>query len=143
ARSRFCTKSRLIKRVKTLNPRKKPKANKKPYHKIGRPSKGRRNGNISRGGSHTIKANMFKISIYSPGKNQESWLETALQTYEKRLTPYAEIHWHFVKDDTHLETVLSKQPSYLALDPQGIQVTSITFSHLLMCEVEKRGSRLH
>ncbi len=85
---------------------------------------------------------MFKISIYSPGKNQESWLQEAIQIYEKRLTPYAEIQWHFPKDDVHLESLLAKHSSYIALDPQGSSLTSESFSEFLMSEGEKRGSRL-
>lgn len=86
---------------------------------------------------------MFKISIYSPGKNQEGWLQDALPTYEKRLTPYAEIQWHFPKDDAQLEILLSKQTFFYALDPNGISFSSEQFSQFLMSEGEKRGSRLH
>lgn len=86
---------------------------------------------------------MFKISIYSPGKNQEAWLQEALHTYEKRLTPYVEIQWHFPKDDSQLETLLAKLAHYMALDPQGLTMTSEQFSQFLMKEGEKCGSRLH
>lgn len=86
---------------------------------------------------------MFKITIYSPGKNNEAWLQEALQIYEKRLSSYVELQWYFVKDDTQLESLVSKQPSYLALDPQGQSMTSESFSQFLMCEGAARGSRLH
>lgn len=86
---------------------------------------------------------MFKICIYSPGKNQETWLQEALHTYEKRMTSYAEIQWYFAKDDAHLESLLAKQSAYLALDPKGLSFTSEAFSQFIMREGEKRGSRLH
>lgn len=86
---------------------------------------------------------MLKLTIFSPGKNQEAWLLEALHIYEKRLIPFAEIHWQFPKDDSQLEALLAKQPSFLALDPQGESMTSERFSSFLMKEAEKRGSRLH
>ncbi len=86
---------------------------------------------------------MFKISLYSPGKNHENWLQEAIETYAKRLTPYAEIHWHFPKDNLHMELLLAKQSFYIALDPQGSSFTSGEFSQFLFSEGEKRGSRLN
>lgn len=86
---------------------------------------------------------MFTVKILSVGKSKEIWLNTAIDEYEKRLSPYMNIDWTLVKDDQSLIKQVVKLPNYICLDPMGKSFTSIAFSTYLISELEKNGSRLN
>lgn len=68
---------------------------------------------------------MPPINIYTVGRAKESWLQTALAEYEKRL-PFV-VRWHLFKDDA---TLMVKVPAtYVALDPMGTAHTSESFAN--------------
>ncbi len=72
---------------------------------------------------------MPTIKIYNTGKAKEPWLIAALAEYEKRL-PFS-IEWKLYKDDGALYAAIAKQSSFVALDPQGQQMTSENFTTYL------------
>jgi len=84
---------------------------------------------------------MYKITIYSVGKNKESWLSEALDEYEMRLRPFLEIDWVFVKKEEQLESLLEKTP-FVALVIESKQLSSEEFSSQLHKWLEDGGARL-
>lgn len=84
---------------------------------------------------------MYKITIYSVGKNKESWLSDALHEYEMRLRPFLEIDWVFVKKEEQLQTLVEKVP-FVALVIESKQLSSEEFSLQLHKWLEEGGARL-
>jgi 23S rRNA (pseudouridine1915-N3)-methyltransferase len=85
---------------------------------------------------------MYKLKILSIGKTKESWLEDALQEYTKRLKSSMTFEWIFAKNLEELENLAEKTSSYIALDPQGIQLSSVAFAKQLHRSLLEGGSRL-
>jgi 23S rRNA (pseudouridine1915-N3)-methyltransferase len=92
----------------------------------------------------TLKAplNMFHIKIITTGKIKESWLISAIEEYEKRLTNIASISWIILKNDKELEKEALKEKAYVCLDVNGKLPSSLEFSKTLITLLEKEGSSL-
>ena len=80
---------------------------------------------------------MIKIKIYTVGKTKESWLETALAEYHKRLTGEMTIEWILSKELSSI-----KESSYICLDPMGKPFTSPEFANFLEKESVNQGAKL-
>ena len=74
---------------------------------------------------------MFKVKVLTIGRVKESWLESALAEYEKRLHPNVLIEWRLAKDDKQLIEWSAKE-SYIALDPKGKLFDSESWSKKMM-----------
>lgn len=85
---------------------------------------------------------MLKIKVYSIGKTKESWLQDALDEYEKRLKASLSFEWILAKNDEHLKQFLEKEENFICLDPQGRQFTSEEFSSFLTQAFCNNHSRL-
>ena len=85
---------------------------------------------------------MYKVKIFSIGKNKAAWLDDGVEEYTRRLKPILSIEWILSKNDEQLATLLEKEESYICLDPRGVQLTSEKFSHYLHQQLLKYGSRL-
>lgn len=85
---------------------------------------------------------MVRIKIFSIGKTKESWLIEALSEYEKRLRPIMPIEWIFAKNNEQLQSLVEKEPSFIAMTPTGKEMTSEVFSKNLYLWLERFGSRL-
>ncbi|MBS4168886.1 23S rRNA (pseudouridine(1915)-N(3))-methyltransferase RlmH [Parachlamydia sp. AcF125] len=85
---------------------------------------------------------MLKIKILSVGKTKETWLNTAIEEYQKRLQGQVEMEWVWAKDDPQLMALVSREPLVVCLDPQGKMLSSEQFSSFLMRKLEEGGSRL-
>lgn len=85
---------------------------------------------------------IFDITIYSVGKNKESWLKEALEEYEKRLKSSVKFHWVLAKNDHELEERMDAEKNWIALDPMGKTFTSEEFSKFLMENLESEGGKL-
>ena len=86
---------------------------------------------------------MYRIKIFTVSKTKEKWLQEALSEYEKRLKSIMPIEWILAKNNDQLETLLDKEPSYVALSPLGKMRTSEEFSTYLFSLLESQGSRLN
>ncbi len=71
---------------------------------------------------------MIKVKIFSVGKHKHSWLDIALKEYEERLTGAYQFEWILLKDNAALEKALKGEKALIALDPNGKQHTSESFS---------------
>lgn len=85
---------------------------------------------------------MFKLKIITVGKTKEAWLSQGIQEYTTRLKNVMSIEWSLAKNDLQLDQYLEKEASYIALDPQGILMSSEEFSKKLHEQLLKKGSRL-
>ncbi|MEX0961652.1 MAG: 23S rRNA (pseudouridine(1915)-N(3))-methyltransferase RlmH [Simkaniaceae bacterium] len=85
---------------------------------------------------------MYKIKIYTVGKNKELWLDTAIEEYEKRLKSNFQFDWFFAKNDEGLKKLIEKEKHYIALDPLGYSLPSDEFSKLLYQQLLENRSRL-
>jgi len=85
---------------------------------------------------------MFHIKIITTGKIKESWLISAIEEYEKRLTNIASISWVILKNDKELEKEALKEKAYICLDINGKLPSSLELSKMLMTLLEKEGSSL-
>jgi len=85
---------------------------------------------------------MFHIKIITTGKIKESWLISAIEEYEKRLTNIASISWIILKNDKELEKETMKEKAYVCLDVNGKLPSSLEFSKMLITLLEKEGSSL-
>ncbi len=81
---------------------------------------------------------MIKAHIYTIGKSKETWLNAALSEYEKRLQGRIQIQWILVSDDAELIKQTSAEPHLIALDVQGLLLSSEALSQKLV----QAGSRL-
>lgn len=84
---------------------------------------------------------MYRIKILSIGKTKESWLQEALQEYEKRLKSVIIIEWLIAKNDDQLRTFLAKEAGWISLSPSAKMFTSEQFSTFLYKDLEQSGSR--
>jgi 23S rRNA (pseudouridine1915-N3)-methyltransferase len=71
---------------------------------------------------------MIKIKVLTIGKTKESWLLSALKTYEKRLTSTVFFSWDLVKDDQQLLSHCEEDSFLICLDPKGAFLTSEEFA---------------
>lgn len=85
---------------------------------------------------------MYKVKIFSIGKNKAKWLDDGVEEYTRRLKPILSIEWILSKNDDQLAALLAKEENYICLDPKGIQLTSEKFSHYLQQQLLNHGSRL-
>jgi 23S rRNA (pseudouridine1915-N3)-methyltransferase len=85
---------------------------------------------------------MQQIKIYTIGKVKERWLQEGIQEYTKRLKPSISIEWILAKNTQQLEQLLTHEPRYFSLDPQGKLFTSEAFSLWMEEAFVKGGSRL-
>jgi len=85
---------------------------------------------------------MLKCKIISIGKTKETWLNAAIDEYQKRLRNTAQIEWVWAKDDQQLVTLVHQEPLFICLDPLGKSLNSRQFADFLMHKFEEGGSRL-
>ncbi len=85
---------------------------------------------------------MLKFKVISTGKTKETWLQTAINEYLKRLQSVATIEFVWAKDDAHLVQLVSRESFWLCLDPAGACMTSPQFSTFLFTLLEREGPRL-
>lgn len=85
---------------------------------------------------------MYKLKIFSIGKNKTDWISAGIDEYTRRLQPILSIDWILSKNDQQMEALLEKENSYVCLDPQGMELTSEKFSIQLHQLLLKNGSRL-
>lgn len=86
---------------------------------------------------------MYKVKIFSIGKNKKSWLDEALQSYQARLAGRFDLQWQFLKDLPALKRAVFKLPSYICLDERGHSFTSKEFSRFLFREFAQCKAALH
>lgn len=98
---------------------------------------------MQRGAFLLIMLAMQQLTILSVGKTKESWLETAIQEYQKRLQGQLSIQMHLVKDDKKLLQEVEKASFVVCLDEAGKEpLSSPEFSKLFLRWMEQAGSRL-
>ncbi len=85
---------------------------------------------------------MYKIKIIVVGKTDESWLETAIADYVKRLQALATLTFCFVKTESDLLRLVQKEKQLFCLDALGSQMSSEKFSTFLLTNLVKYGARL-
>lgn len=85
---------------------------------------------------------MYKIKVLTIGKCKDSWLDAAIADYARRLRSQLSIEWRLAKSDEQLDDLLSKEPHYVALDPQGKLFDSLVFANWLESTLVKTGGRL-
>jgi 23S rRNA (pseudouridine1915-N3)-methyltransferase len=86
---------------------------------------------------------MHKITIYTVGKTKETWLNSAVEEYTKRLKNTMQIHWVLCKNSEQLNSLLSKEKRYICLDPLGKLLSSEEFTKEIFKQLEIGGSRLN
>ena len=88
-----------------------------------------------------------RVTICSVGKTKESWLQSAIELYTKRLRPVLDIELSWVKDDVALEAAVrrvgSTTETCIILDERGSQCSSVEFANVLYEGLEAGGSRLN
>lgn len=85
---------------------------------------------------------MYKINLYSVGKNKESWLEEALALYQTRLQKQITIHFNWLKNSDQLLKALQKESKVYCFDPQGESLTSDQFADTLQNGLVQGGSQV-
>ncbi|PJD98255.1 MAG: 50S rRNA methyltransferase [Parachlamydia sp.] len=85
---------------------------------------------------------MLKCKIISIGKTRETWLNTAIEEYQKRLRSTVQIEWIWAKDDQQLLALVHQEPLFICLDPLGKPLNSMQFADYIMRKFEEGGSRL-
>src|SRR5690242_391456 len=85
---------------------------------------------------------MIKIKFLSVGKTHERWLEEGIEMYVKRMSPWAQFEFVWLKDALQLEKALSLEKHVIILDPKGQTFDSIRFADWFFKKVEQAGSRL-
>lgn len=85
---------------------------------------------------------MFKINLYSVGKNKETWLEQALSLYQKRLQNQLILQFNWVKHSDQLIKLLEKEKNIICFDPLGKALTSEDFAETIKQSLIKGGSQL-
>jgi 23S rRNA (pseudouridine1915-N3)-methyltransferase len=84
-----------------------------------------------------------RVTIYSVGKTKETWLQSAIELYRKRLRTTVEVDCVWVRDDSALEEKVAKcTEACIILDERGHQCTSVEFTKRLYDGLEDGGSRL-
>ncbi len=84
---------------------------------------------------------MLKVKVITMGKCKEAWLQEALAEYEKRLSKRALISWVEAESEAQLAKLLESEP-YIALDPKGELLDSLSLSSKLMRLFVEKGSRI-
>ncbi len=84
---------------------------------------------------------MLKIKILTVGKNKETWLQEALDEYQKRLTSSCQLEWILAKNEFQLEELCSAQQKFIALDPHGKLFDTLQFSRYLFKKSEEWKGR--
>jgi len=85
---------------------------------------------------------MYKISLYSVGKNKERWLQEALDLYQTRLSNQIKLQFIWVKNSNQLLKFLENEKNIICFDPKGPLLTSEEFSKTLFKELERGGCQL-
>lgn len=85
---------------------------------------------------------MYHIKVLSVGKTKESWLQSAIEEYLKRLKSTVKFEFIWAKDDEQLISLSEKETRLVILDPKGSLYTSEKFSQFLVKELERGGSHL-
>jgi 23S rRNA (pseudouridine1915-N3)-methyltransferase len=85
---------------------------------------------------------IFDITLFSVGKNKESWLDEALSEYEKRLKGSIKLEWVLLKNDVELEKAVFEEKNYIALDPLGKAFSSEEFSRFFIKNIEQDGGKM-
>lgn len=85
---------------------------------------------------------MIKVKILTIGKHKHSWLESALEEYEKRLKPYMTIEWVLVKNDEQLLKLAHEAKNCICLDPKGVEMTSEAFALQIERLIHQKGAHL-
>lgn len=85
---------------------------------------------------------MFKIRIITPNKSKESWLDSAIKEYQKRLKSRVQIEWVYVKNSAQLEDISKREKNYICLDVSGKSYDSPQFSKKIFELLESHASRL-
>ena len=85
---------------------------------------------------------MYKLTILTVGKAKEAWLQIRLEEYTMRFKGAIEIHWRLAKDEKTLNLWLIEEPYFIALDPKGKLLDSVTFASFFFKELEHHGCRL-
>lgn len=85
---------------------------------------------------------MYKVKVYSVGKTKETWLQEALSLYEDRMQARLSIEWALCKTEAQLESILSKETSFICLTPEGREYTSPDFSSACIRWLTESGSKL-
>lgn len=85
---------------------------------------------------------MYKINLYSVGKNKEAWLNDALKEYQKRLQKQIQLHFQFFKTTEQMVKALQNESFIICLDPKGEELTSESFAQSLKLSLEKGGCSL-
>ncbi len=84
---------------------------------------------------------MLQVTILSFGKIKDNWLKESLSEYQKRLKGKITIDFKLVKDLKTLENLV-KSLKYVALDSQGIMISSQDFSKKLFDHFAKYHSEI-
>ncbi len=71
---------------------------------------------------------MLKIKIISVGKIKESWLQEAIEEYEKRMSRCLCIEWIVAEEEHLLATAIKHKERLIALDLSGEALSSEAFS---------------
>jgi 23S rRNA (pseudouridine1915-N3)-methyltransferase len=85
---------------------------------------------------------MIQFKVYIVGKAKDSWIDSGITSYAKRMKGTVDFKWVWLKSNEQLELVLSKETAVIALDPKGQMMTSEAFSSYLMQSVQNAGSRI-
>lgn len=86
---------------------------------------------------------MYKIYLYSVGKSKESWLNEALDLYQKRLSHKVSLHFKWAKNSKQLLKWLEGEHKIVCLDEKGQTYSSVQFSNFLFDTLQKYGCELH
>lgn len=85
---------------------------------------------------------MLKIQVYTIGKNKQTWIDTGIQEYEKRLQNHIQFQWIFHKDNKQLKDALAKEKNFICLDERGKSLDSKQFSKNLFEWFSQFGSKI-
>ncbi|MCH9631855.1 MAG: Ribosomal RNA large subunit methyltransferase H [Chlamydiae bacterium] len=85
---------------------------------------------------------MYKINLYSVGKNKEAWLEDALNLYQKRMQKQVQLHFNWFKSSELLLKALQKENQIFCFDPKGVSLTSESFAKTLEKGLIEGGSQV-
>lgn len=85
---------------------------------------------------------MYKINLYSVGKNKETWLNDALKEYQKRLQKQIQLLFNFSKTTEQMVKALQNESFIICLDPKGEELSSESFAQFLKQNLEKNGCNL-
>ena len=85
---------------------------------------------------------MYKINLYSVGKNKEAWLGEALGLYQKRMQKQVQLQFHWFKSSNLLLKALQKEKSVLCFDPKGDSLTSEEFALALEKGLTSGGAQI-